>query len=321
MEEEQDLEKIADTDLEAEDAPENEPEIISPAQTSEPVEEEKEGLASKRELPPELQRTPRKFGLKANFQIGTAEEKKEIFCVDFDSDDKFLVAGVGDGSVCIYNLMTSKQAHAINYSNAETGDAARAMSVKFRTISSTGESGTVRKQNLILAGYSDGVINEYVSPTGKLQASITEEDNEIYVLVVDEEGNKFCSAGKDYRVRVYDAETKELIQKMVPIYSSETGHSKRIFGLAYKDDDHNTIVSGGWDKTLQIHDIRKGGPVHYIFGPELCGNAIDIRGNLILTGSYKGKNSLQTWDLRMREVVQTIEWDYSGEVSDTSYLN
>lgn len=141
------------------------------------------------------------------------------------------------------------------------------------------------------------------------------------MLDVDPYEERFCSGGKDYRVRVYDCETKELIQKMTPVDSHEPGHAQRIFGLCYKRDDPNVVVSGGWDKTLQIHDIRKGGPVGYIFGPDLSSNSLDIHGDYIVTGSHRSKNPLQTWDLRKKEIVQTIEWDYSGEASESSYLN
>jgi COMPASS component SWD3 len=91
--------------------------------------------------------------------------------------------------------------------------------------------------------------------------------------------------------------------------------------MAYKEDDPNVVVTGGWDKTLQIHDIRKGGPVGYIFGPDLSSNAIDIHDNVIVTGSHRGRNPLQTFDIRKKELIQTLEWDYSGEVSESSYLN
>ena len=86
-------------------------------------------------------------------------------------------------------------------------------------------------------------------------------------------------------------------------------------------DDPNVVISGGWDKTLQIHDIRKGGPVAYIFGPDLSSNAIDIHNNTIVTGSHRGKNPLQIYDLRKRELIRTLEWDYSGDVNEASYLN
>lgn len=86
-------------------------------------------------------------------------------------------------------------------------------------------------------------------------------------------------------------------------------------------DDPNVIVSGGWDKTLQIHDVRIGGPVASIYGADLSSNSIDIFDSTILTGSYRGKNPLQTWDLGKRELIQTLEWDYSGEISESSYLS
>lgn len=66
------------------------------------------------------------------------------------------------------------------------------------------EVGAMRQQAMILAAFSDGVINEYISPVGKLNSTIIEEDNQTFVLDVDPLEDKFCSGGKDYRVRLYD---------------------------------------------------------------------------------------------------------------------
>lgn len=185
----------------------------------------------------------------------------------------------------------------------------------------TSDAGSVRKQSMILCAYSDGVIHEYVSPVGKIHSTIIEEGNQTFVLDIDPFEEKFATGGKDYRVRIYDLETKELIVKMLPVDSNEPGHAQRIFAMTYKKDDPNCIVTGGWDKTLQIHDLRKGGPVGYIFGPDLSSNAIDMHGHLIVTGSHRGKQPLQTWDLRKKELVQNLEWDYSSDVNESSYLN
>lgn len=194
--------------------------------------------------------------------------------------------------------MNGKLAQTIQYANPETNEMARAMCVKWRRMNYVNEAGNQRKQAMILCAYSDGVIQEFVSPVGKLVSTVVEEGNQTFVLDIDPIEERFSTGGHDYRVRVYDLETKDLIVKMIPVDSKEPGHAQRIFGLKYKPDDPNCVVSGGWDKTLQIHDIRKGGPVGYIFGPDLCSNAIDIYGNLIVTGSYRGKNPLQLWDIR-----------------------
>ena len=194
--------------------------------------------------------------------------------------------------------MNGKLAQTIQYANPETNEMARAMSVKWRRMNYVNEAGNQRKQSMILCAYSDGIIQEFVSPVGKLVSTVVEEGNQTFVLDIDPIEEKFATGGHDYRVRVYDLETKDLIIKMIPVDSKEPGHAQRIFGLKYKPDDPNCVVSGGWDKTLQIHDIRKGGPVGYIFGPDLCSNSIDIHGNMIVTGSYRGKNPLQLWDIR-----------------------
>lgn len=265
--------------------------------------------------------SPKKYVTKTTFQLGSADEPKEIFCCEFEHEDKFLAAGLGDGSICIYNLINGKLAQTITYANADTNEMARAMCVKWRKMQYTTDAGSVRKQAMLLCAFSDGVIQEYVNPVGKLTSTVVEPDNQTFVIDVDPFEEYFATGGKDYRVRVYDCETKELIVKMIPISSNEPGHAQRIFALKYKKDDPNVVISGGWDKTLQIHDIRKGGPIGYIFGPDLSSNSLDIHDNLIVTGSHRGKNPLQLWDLRKKDLLQTLEWDYSGEVSESSYLN
>lgn len=46
-----------------------------------------------------------------------------------------------------------------------------------------------------------------------------------------------------------------------------------------------------------------------MYGPHICGDAIDIFGNHILTGSYRSKDVLQLWDIKMRKLFKTIEWE------------
>ena len=70
------------------------------------------------------------------------------------------------------------------------------------------------------------------------------------------------------------------------------------------------MVSGGWDNTVWIYDIRERGPVGMIYGPHICGDAIDLRsdGNTLLTGSYRQENPLELWDIRKLEKLKEIDW-------------
>jgi len=73
----------------------------------------------------------------------------------------------------------------------------------------------------------------------------------------------------------------------------------------------NMLASGGWDNTVQIYDIRKKGPVGSIYGPHICGDAIDYYndGFTLLTGSYRQDNVLELWDMRTLKKVRDIDWD------------
>ena len=66
------------------------------------------------------------------------------------------------------------------------------------------------------------------------------------------------------------------------------GHSNRIFSIKFTNDP-NVFISGGWDTTIQIWDARVPSPIGNIYGPHIWGDAIDIRDDIILTGSYRPK--------------------------------
>jgi len=98
------------------------------------------------------------------------------------------------------------------------------------------------------------------------------------------------------------------------------GHSNRIFSVKFTDDQ-NVIVSGGWDNTVFIWDIREAKSVGFIYGPHICGDAIDIRGDVMLTGSYSNRDVLQTWSLSNRKLINQIKWDpYSPGEFEHGYL-
>ena len=89
------------------------------------------------------------------------------------------------------------------------------------------------------------------------------------------------------------------------------GHSNRIFSVKFNHVQTSMLVSGGWDNTLQIYDIRERGPVASIYGPHVCGDSLDFRndGYTLLVGSYRQDDALQLYDLRMNKCTRTYEWD------------
>jgi len=96
------------------------------------------------------------------------------------------------------------------------------------------------------------------------------------------------------QVRIYDEATKTLQSTLSGGYGrTKAGHSNRVFSLKYSVDDPNLILSGGWDNTIQIWDVRQDVPVRSCFGPHITGDAVDLKGHEILSGSWRPEKQLQ----------------------------
>lgn len=96
------------------------------------------------------------------------------------------------------------------------------------------------------------------------------------------------------------------------------GHSNRVFCAKYHEKNPNLLYTGGWDSSLIIWDSREKSAVGSIYGPTISGKAIDQKGDLLLTGSYRSSDQLELWDLRTKELVSGIDWDGPGLPCKTS---
>jgi len=70
--------------------------------------------------------------------------------------------------------------------------------------------------------------------------------------------------------------TRKLVRELNGYATGLPGHSSRVFTVKFDKDNENIMISGGWDKTVQIWDLREGGPVRSLLGPLICGDALDI---------------------------------------------
>jgi COMPASS component SWD3 len=106
--------------------------------------------------------------------------------------------------------------------------------------------------------------------------------------------NSYIVHAQNEQVRIYDEATKTLQSTLSGGYGrSKAGHSNRVFSLKYSSTDENIILSGGWDNTIQIWDVRQDVPVRSVFGPHITGDAVDLHGNEILSGSWRPDKQLQ----------------------------
>lgn len=70
------------------------------------------------------------------------------------------------------------------------------------------------------------------------------------------------------------------------------GHSSRIFSVKFHPQDQNVLLSAGWDKTIQVYDLRQERTVASIYGPHMSGDSLDVYDDLIIAGSNRNKEVL-----------------------------
>jgi WD40 repeat protein len=94
------------------------------------------------------------------------------------------------------------------------------------------------------------------------------------------DGRNFVVGGYDRNVYLYDENTRQLKGTMGENSIKIPGHQNRIFCVKSVPDDYNLVVSGSWDRSLRIFDLRICKPIAMIGGPMVSGNdAIDISGD------------------------------------------
>ena len=218
----------------------------------------------------------------------------ECFSSSFSEDGAFLACGYSNGHVNIFNLKEPKSA-PVKFCAASYP----VTSVKWNN----------KKKTTLLVGSADGYLGHWHSTSGKILHSMKEVDNSINSVCYSHDYKNFISAGNDICVRLYDENMKTLITTMKPYKFNEPGHTGRIFCCKFFPNDSSTIYSGGWDKTIQFYDTRSGKVANSIYGPEICGDSIDMNGYTLASGAWSTNEQIQLWDIRTLKCICNVYWE------------
>ena len=238
----------------------------------------------------------------------------------FTADGKQCVTGGGDRIVRAYFIHPPAPTAAAK--EADAGGPLKKSSIELSAQAAAGECAALTStitalafrpdhqsstgaKNVLVAACSDGNISHWHLGSGRVQNSVKETDNEVFCLgFPPHDATKFATAGRDGAVRVYDEDRRTVFETLVRgVASTESddvvrpqAHTNRVQALKWLDG--NTLLTGGWDRTIQLFDLRAGRSVRSTSGPYLCGPGVDVHGHLMVTGSTRPKEGLQFWDQR-----------------------
>ena len=249
-----------------------------------------------------------------NFQdiIETNLDKDECFTLRYDESNDYLAAGTSQGNLSIYDF--SEPAISIKHKK----------NYKISEFPITCLRWKPKNKTTILLVTADGIINEVHSKSGKILQKIEEKNNPIMCCDYSYDGLLFATAGNDKIVKLYDDNTKTLIRNLESHRYNLPQHSNRIFSVKFSNIDNNLLLSGGWDNTILLYDLRAKEVQSYLYGPHICGDGMDLKDYLLLTVSWAKNDQIQLFDLKMKKNVgifqMLLKQDGENKLDNVSYL-
>eukprot|EP00826_Nyctotherus_ovalis_P044197 TRINITY_DN4760_c0_g5_i1.p1 TRINITY_DN4760_c0_g5~~TRINITY_DN4760_c0_g5_i1.p1 ORF type:complete len:387 (+),score=40.78 TRINITY_DN4760_c0_g5_i1:76-1236(+) len=231
----------------------------------------------------------------------------EVLCVQYSKADQYLAAGTGAGKIHVYN--TAGKLHST-------------LAASYALMPITALCWTRRAnekpQEILISGSADGSVIYWNVDTGQSLATLNDRNFEIYSIDVSKAGTHLATGSRDCSIKLYDCDKRALIVLLKPGDSTVIGHSNRVHSVKFTEDP-NVVVSGGSDRTVFIWDLRVGKSVGYVHGPHVCGNAIDVTNDTMLTGSFDKDKVLQLWSISKRKLIQDVGWQADNDAN--GYVN
>lgn len=254
------------------------------------------------ELPPENLLDQMDFNL----------NKEECFTIQYDEKSTRLAAGYSSGKIGILDF--SKPENNRDFQKKYTISEFPITCLRWKP----------KNRTTLLTVDAEGFINQVHTNSGKILQTIQEENNPLMCCDYSIDGFLFATGGTDKVVRLYDDLTKTLIKKLEPQSIKMPAHSNRIFAVKFSKEDPNLLLSGGWDSTILLYDLRAKDVQNYLYGPHICGDGMDIKNGLLLTVSWAMKEQIQIFDLRLLNKKgvfnMTLDGTNNVKLENVSYL-
>jgi len=243
-------------------------------------------------------------------------------CCKFSHDGKKIAVGLSDGSVKICKSSTGEEIYylpAPSYQISHAGDTDSFTSVAVTSLNFVPPQLSTKGEVLVVT-YCSGLINIWHVATKKVLSTI-KENRQTLTSELSTNFQFLITAGKSDQLHQYDLETNKLVQTFEPRLNKDVmdGHRLNVLSVKWHPNYHGNFISGGWDDTVHMWDVREPHSVRHIYGPHICGGDgidIDSKHDHILTASWRHHDTLQVWDYKSGSLIESIRTDYHG----SSYL-
>ncbi len=224
---------------------------------------------------------------------------KEIFASRMSPDDSKVAVTTLDGQIVVFSTKEDGKRRSKGLT-----DGVPATCVLWKS------------QKELLVGDTKGKVHEVLfdkTENGEIKRLSQYSDPEEQVPALDHSPQLGITliGGKAMKVTVLNEQTKKPVRVYEPGDTYAAGHTNRIFALKLVENAPNSFLSAGWDGTMFLWDVRASKAALSVFGPVISGDALDVHDNLILTGSYRDKDSLELYDLRTLKKVCNLDWSLS----------
>ena len=241
-------------------------------------------------------------------------DREECFTLRYDETCQNIAVGYSTGFLGIYNI--EKPETSQDYKKSYPLSTFPITCLRWKPFN----------RNTLILVTAEGFILEVHSKSGKILQEIQEENNPLMCVDYSIDGMLFATGGNDKYVRLYDDNTKTLIRKLERHRYDLPEQSNRIFAVKFSKKDPNLLLSGGWDNTILLYDIRAREVCNYLYGPHICGDGMDLKDDLLLTVSWEKEDQIQLFDLRMNKKIGVFQMnieekeDNKNTLDNVSYL-
>lgn len=213
----------------------------------------------------------------------------QIYTISFSKDPKVYAAGFSNGEIHIFEELIRK---IVQYTEDTI------LGMRFHP----------EKYSVLITVDSSGHVNHTHSSTAKILSKFQIEEEKVpRCMDISGKGEKFAIGFADGEVNLYDESTQTFDRVFRSGTSFTTGHLDQIHSVVFDKSDNNVVLTGGRDKRILLWDVRTSQCSQMVVEPLILGDAVDIRGNNIICGSYDTPGNVYVYDKRnFKTSIKTI---------------